>query len=137
MVDNLSNSDRKKAMQAVKNKGTSLERRLWAMLAGLNMKGWVKNPRLILGNPDVIFEKKHIAIFIDGCFWHGCPICNKPMPINNSIYWERKIRKNIDRANYVNETLSAQGWMIIRIWEHELNNNQFKIEVRNRLKIAY
>jgi DNA mismatch endonuclease (patch repair protein) len=123
--DNLSPEDRLKTMRAVKGKGTSLERRLWAMLAGLGIKGWKKNVKNIIGKPDVVFIDKHVAIFIDGCFWHGCPYCQRKLPKKNHEYWERKIQRNVELAQMHDEQLKQNGWTIIRVWEHELADLRF------------
>jgi DNA mismatch endonuclease (patch repair protein) len=113
MSDNLKPYDRKRAMQAVKSKGTSLERRFFAMLAGMGISGWKKNVRTIIGKPDVVFLRKKIAVFVDGCFWHGCPHCRRKLPQTNTEYWKRKIKHNV-------EQLRREGWTVIRIWEHEI-----------------
>lgn len=107
-------------MQAVKGKGTKLEKRLWAMLAGLRLKGWKKNADNVVGKPDVVFLNQRIAIFVDGCFWHGCPYCNKKLPKTNREYWEKKIKRNIELARSHDERLQQEGWIVIRIWEHEM-----------------
>lgn len=120
MADNLKPDDRRKTMQAVKGKGTSLERRLFSMLAGMHLKGWRKNVGAVTGKPDVVFGKKRLAIFIDGCFWHGCPHCHRKLPQTNREYWTRKINRNIALAKSVNRQLRKEGWLVIRIWEHEI-----------------
>ena len=120
MTDNLSLEDRRKTMRAVKGKGTKLEKRLWAMLAGLGFKGWQKNADDIVGKPDVVFLTQRIAIFVDGCFWHGCPYCNRKLPEANKEYWEKKIKRNIELARSYDEQLRRKGWTILRIWEHEM-----------------
>jgi DNA mismatch endonuclease (patch repair protein) len=120
MSDNLKPDDRKRTMQAVKSKGTRLEKRLFAMLTGLGISGWKKNVQNITGKPDVAFLNQKIAIFVDGCFWHGCPHCQRKLPQTNRAYWERKINRNIELAKFYNEQLNLEGWTVIRIWEHEL-----------------
>ena len=124
-------------MRAVKGQGTSLERKLWAMLAGLKIKGWQKNPKEIYGAPDVAFTKEKIAIFLDGCFWHGCPVCNRPLPINNSEYWKQKIEKNIRRASFVNNELAQNGWIVIKIWEHELKKKKNVPDIHKKILNIY
>lgn len=109
-------------MQAVKGKGTRLEKRLWAMLAGLGIKGWKKNANYVVGKPDVAFLNQRVAIFIDGCFWHGCPHCKRKLPATNREYWERKIKRNIELATAHEEQLQREGWVVLRIWEHEMAN---------------
>ena len=107
-------------MQAVKGKGTKLERRLWAMLAGMGLTGWKKNARSITGKPDVVFASHRVAVFIDGCFWHGCPHCRRKLPKTNREYWEGKISRNLELAQLHNEELRRDGWTVVRIWEHEM-----------------
>lgn len=120
MTDNLSPTDRVKTMRAVKSQGTGPERRLRAMLAGMGVSGWRLNYEKAPGNPDIAFPEEKIAIFVDGCFWHGCPECNRPLPQKNRDYWKRKIERNIARDQRYNEELSEEGWTILRIWGHEL-----------------
>ncbi len=122
MTDNLSPEDRRKTMRAVKGKGTKLERRLWAMLAGMGLRGWKKNVEFVAGRPDVVFAGQRVAVFIDGCFWHGCPHCNRKLPDTNRAYWERKIRRNVELAGLHNEQLQQDGWIVVRIWEHEMTD---------------
>ncbi|RMG39716.1 MAG: very short patch repair endonuclease [Methanobacteriota archaeon] len=129
MSDNLTTEDRRKAMKAVKGKGTSPERRLWAMLARMQINGWHKNVESVIGKPDVVFPQKKIAIFVDGCFWHGCPLCNRKLPQTNRDYWERKISRNIELSRIYNESLRNDGWMVIRIWEHQLRDRNHRKQV--------
>ena len=121
MGDNLTPEDRRKTMQAVKGKGTRLEKRLFSMLAGMGLRGWKKNVDAIMGKPDVAFISQRVAVFIDGCFWHGCPHCQRKLPKTNRKYWERKITRNIALAKSNNRRLRADGWTVIRIWEHEIS----------------
>ena len=131
MSYNLKPDDRKRTMQAVKSKGTRLEKRLFAMLAGMGISGWKKNVKNITGKPDVAFLNQKIAIFVDGCFWHGCPHCQRKLPQTNRAYWERKIKRNTELAKFYNEQLSLDGWTFIRIWEHELIDIT---QLRSRIK---
>jgi len=137
MVDNLKPEDRRKTMRAVKGKGTTPERRLFAMLAGMGLKGWRKNAGDIIGKPDVVFNNEQVAIFVDGCFWHGCPHCQrKLMPETNREYWERKINRNIERAKSNNQKLLENRWIVIRIWEHELKTQTDRERIRNEIRQA-
>lgn len=139
MTDNLSPENRRKTMSAVKSKGTKPERQLFSMLAGMGLKGWRKNVTDITGKPDVVFDREKIAIFIDGCFWHGCPVCKRPLkPQSNHEYWGRKIARNVRRAQETNQLLAEQGWRVIRIWEHEIQDltcrQQININLRQKLE---
>ncbi|MBM4423876.1 MAG: very short patch repair endonuclease [Chloroflexi bacterium] len=133
MGDNLKPADRRKTMQAVKGKGTRLEKRLFAMLAGMGVRGWRKNVDSIIGKPDVAFIEQHLAVFIDGCFWHGCPYCRRKLPQTNRKYWKRKIERNIALAISHNRRLRASGWAVIRIWGHELEGVTGKQAIKAKI----
>jgi DNA mismatch endonuclease, patch repair protein len=79
---------------------------------------------------DIAFPAKKLAIFIDGCFWHGCPI-HSHQPKSNQAYWLPKLKKNIQRDNDVTQRLKAEGWKVMRFWEHETENTYILI---NRIK---
>jgi DNA mismatch endonuclease (patch repair protein) len=68
--------------------------------------------------PDIVFTGARVAVFVDGCFWHGCPE-HQVIPGSNRDYWVPKLRRNIDRDREVDEALTSAGWQVIRIWEHE------------------
>ena len=136
MADNLTPEDRRRTMQAVKGKGTRLERRLFSMLAGMALAGWKKNVSDIVGKPDVVFANKRVAIFVDGCFWHGCPYCRKALPETNREYWERKIARNVALANSHNRRLRRAGWTVIRIWEHELRRSANTEKIKSKIRRA-
>jgi len=78
-----------------------------------------KHPKGITGNPDFGNKAKKIAMFIDGFFWHGCPLHYRP-PKSNKSYWGRKIRGNRKRDKSVDMQLKIAGWMVVRMWEHEM-----------------
>jgi DNA mismatch endonuclease, patch repair protein len=70
--------------------------------------------------PDFIFPELKLAIFVDGCFWHGCPK-HGTKPKGNAVFWRRKFSRNIARDRLVTRTLRKTGWHVLRIWEHELS----------------
>ena len=76
--------------------------------------------------PDFVFRRVRLALFVDGCFWHGCPK-HATKPKNNSAFWQRKLSSNKKRDALVARTLRRAGWRVLRVWEHELQ----KREVRN------
>ena len=80
--------------------------------------GWRRDQR-IFGKPDFVFSKFKLAMFVDGCFWHGCPK-HKTKPKNNRAFWRRKFSRNKERDALVTRTLRREGWRVLRIWEHEL-----------------
>lgn len=123
-------------MQSVKGKGTGLERQLSAMLAGMGLSGWKKNVGDIAGKPDVAFPQERVLIFVDGCFWHGCPHCNRKLPKTNREYWNRKIERNVERDKQNTQVLAADGWHVIRIWEHEMQDAAMRCGVRSKIREA-
>ncbi|MEV8212521.1 very short patch repair endonuclease [Leifsonia sp. NPDC077715] len=74
-----------------------------------------------LGNrrrADIVFTRRRVAIFVDGCFWHGCPQ-HATLPATNASYWVPKLQRNKDRDRETDLELRANGWTVVRIWEHE------------------
>lgn len=121
MVDNVSSTTRSRTMQRVRSKGNaSTELRLLAILKKEGLSGWRRHASAT-GRPDFIFPKQRIALFVDGCFWHGCAKCCR-IPATNRKYWTSKIRGNILRDRKVGSQLRREGWIVLRIWEHELKN---------------
>ena len=90
----------------------------------LHAKGlrYRKNPsvRTSVGvvRPDLAFAGPKVAVFVDGCFWHSCPVHGNT-PGTNRDYWEPKLRRNRERDRQVTEALTADGWVVVRVWEHE------------------
>jgi DNA mismatch endonuclease, patch repair protein len=74
---------------------------------------------LVTVRPDIVFLRRRVAVFIDGCFWHSCPQ-HGTRPKANTSYWEPKLARNRARDVLVNDALAAAGWRVLRIWEHEL-----------------
>ena len=68
--------------------------------------------------PDIVFTRARVAVFVDGCFWHGCPE-HQVIPKSNRDYWVPKLHRNTERDREVDEALTDAGWLVVRIWEHE------------------
>lgn len=83
------------------------------------IKGWRRRQSLF-GKPDFLFRAARLAIFVDGCFWHGC-LKHSKVPRNNRPFWLKKLEGNKKRDRMVNRVLRSQGWRVLRIWEHELS----------------
>ena len=91
--------------------------------------GWRRNQK-IFGKPDFVFPKLKLAVFVDGCFWHGCPK-HATQPKNNRAFWKNKFARNKERDRIVNRTLRQRGWNILRIWQHELTRrNESRLLLR-------
>lgn len=111
-----------KMMSAVKGKSNkSTELKFCSALQRSVIHGWRLHEKLI-GNPDIYFPDYEIAVFLDGCFWHGCPKCGH-IPKTNFSYWEAKILKNKERDNEKTFLLKKEGYQVIRFWEHELKED--------------
>lgn len=72
------------------------------------------------GRPDVAFPALRLAIFVNGCFWHGCPKCKLPMPTANAEFWAGKLHDNRDRDRRARAQLRLLGWTPVTIWEHDI-----------------
>jgi DNA mismatch endonuclease Vsr len=97
----------------------STEWRVRSALMRSGTCGWKMNAEDVPGKPDFAFHVDRLAVFVDGCFWHGCPKC-KRTPSSNTEYWEPKIRRNRVRDVRVGAQLRRKGWRVIRFWEHEV-----------------
>jgi DNA mismatch endonuclease (patch repair protein) len=113
-------------MSRIRAKNTQPEIILRKAISKTGIRGYRLNYRL-LGKPDIVFPKRKIAIFIDGCFWHKCPKCFKK-PATNKKFWLEKIEGNKRRDKKVNRHYKKMGWKIIRIWEHDLEKKDFKFD---------
>jgi DNA mismatch endonuclease, patch repair protein len=135
MVDVLTKRQRSYNMSMIKAGNTGPEIALRRLLSASGLKEYRLHYRLT-GKPDIVFPKRKIAIFIDGCFWHKCPRCFT-VPETNKQFWEGKINSNIKRDKIVNNELRKNGWVIIRIWEHEVNNKKLiKRKIIDKIKNA-
>ena len=121
------NSSRSANMQAIRSKGNrSTEWRLRSLLIRNRCRGWTIQSKDILGVPDFTFPDSRVAVFIDGCFWHGCPKCGH-IPKTNVSYWAAKIARNQNRDKKYSKELRSQGFTVIRIWECALKTDSRKI----------
>jgi DNA mismatch endonuclease (patch repair protein) len=125
MADILTQEQRKFNMSRIKGKNTGPEIKLRKLLYACGIRGYRIHYNL-LGKPDIVFTKKKIAIFIDGCFWHKCSVCFQK-PETRREFWLKKINSNVKRDKIVNEQLLADGWNVIRFWEHEVRKEPEKV----------
>jgi DNA mismatch endonuclease (patch repair protein) len=109
-------------MAANQRRDTGPELRLRSLLHGLGCRFRVDFPIAVPGRrpvrPDIAFTRFRIGVFVDGCFWHGCPQHWSP-PKSNRGYWTEKIEHNRERDRRADRLLTEAGWLVIRIWEHE------------------
>ena len=130
-------------MGSVRNKGNKgTELRLIQIFRANGITGWRRGCSLSLGvsglrsqlsgfeatrtsgrvKPDFVFSKLRVALFVDGCFWHGCPR-HATWPKTRAAFWRKKIQGNKARDREVNRLLRAKGWTVLRVWEHDLSHN--------------
>lgn len=117
-----SKQKRSEVMSRIRGKGNQeTEVRLATMMRMTGIKGWRRHLP-IPGRPDFSFRKHKVAVFVDGCFWHGCPVCFR-LPKQNRAFWKAKIEGNRKRDRSVNGRLRRLGWKVIRIKECQLKHS--------------
>lgn len=111
----------RRRMQAIRSTDTQPELRLRRSLhaCGLRYRIHVRPLSGLNRKADIVFTRARVAVFCDGCFWHGCPEHGRRRHEVNSWYWPEKIARNIDRDQDTNKKLTEAGWTVIRVWEHE------------------
>ncbi len=82
------------------------------------------------GRPDICYPGRKVAIFVNGCFWHRCPICDLPLPKNNREYWEEKFRRNVEKDARDVRMLESEGWHVVTVWECELKKDPDAVMAR-------
>ena len=119
-MDVLSKSQRSYCMSQIRAKNTTpeilLRHSLW--MQGLRYRLHYNLP----GNPDIVFVRARVVVFIDGCFWHGCPI-HFIRPKTNTSFWRKKLQGNRERDKRNSKDLENKGWVVLRFWEHEVKNH--------------
>ena len=120
MADDLTPEQRRKNMQAIRSKDTSIELRLRKALWERGIR-YRKNYKELIGKPDIAITKYRIAIFCDSDYWHGYDWENRNQRIkSNREYWIPKIERNMARDQEVNEALERDGWTVLRFWEWQI-----------------
>jgi DNA mismatch endonuclease, patch repair protein len=131
-------------MSRIRGRGNrDTEVALARLLRANGIRGWRRH-QPILGRPDFIFPKVRLAVFVDGCFWHGCPIHSNPArwlkkssmgalsrrgaearreKRTGKAFWAGKMASNVARDKFVTSKLRRDGWTVVRLWEHELAKN--------------
>lgn len=133
MSDVFDKAKRSEIMSAVHSKlNKSTELKLIKIFKEYGIKGWRRNYK-VKGHPDFVFLDKKIAIFVDGCFWHGHD-CRNTRPSENFEYWAKKRKRNMDHDREVTVLFEHRGWTVIRIWECELKKKNLPI-LENKLQL--
>lgn len=122
MTDIFSAEKRSEIMSKIRGKDTTIEilvrKKLWKK--GIRFRLHCKN---VPGTPDICSKTKKIAVFIDGCFWHGCPHCTKKLPETNRQFWKNKIKSNNRRRKKVLIELNSLDFKVLQFWECEIKRN--------------
>ena len=129
MSDVFTKSKRSEVMSRIRGRGNKdTELALAKLFRRHKITGWRRHleirkaesgKRKFKVRPDFVFRQARLAIFVDGCFWHGCPK-HETKPKNNRAFWQRKLSANKKRDRLVTLTLRKLGWQVLRIWEHDL-----------------
>lgn len=136
MADTHTPEVRSRNMAAVHSRNTgpevTLRRALWHRgLRFFTSQGYSRLSRnRIPGSPDIIFPSARLAVFVDGCFWHGCPV-HYTAPQTNPEFWQQKLHENLDRDRRVTEELETKGWTVLRVWEHDVKGGRLNVVVES------
>lgn len=131
-MDTVDKTTRSRYMAAVKSRGNqSTERQMVRLLRNSGLRGW-RRQHPISGTPDFCWLKQRVALFVDGCFWHGCPRCYKT-PKSNVRYWKTKVANNRKRDRRIKSLLRRRGWAVVRVWECRLRDKRTVARIRKAL----
>ena len=123
MPDVFTKAKRSEVMSRIRSRGNrATELRLIALIREHGTTGWRRNTP-VFGKPDFVFRAAKLAVFVDGCFWHGCPR-HATMPTGNRAFWKAKLARNAVRDREVTRTLRKAGWRGLRVWECALTRKR-------------
>jgi DNA mismatch endonuclease, patch repair protein len=133
MADWLSREQRSRNMTSIRSKGNATtEGAFLRLLRNAKISGWRRHLNLP-GKPDFVFRSRRLAIFIDGCFWHGCPRCYR-LPEDNRPYWKAKVLSNRLRDRRRTRELRLLDWRVLRVWEHSLKSPVGRERILSKLR---
>ena len=129
-MDTLTKAQRSAVMSRIRSRETSPERALRRELRRVGLRGWRKNVRVLAGasSPDVAFTRWRIAVFVDGCFWHGHPAYFTYG--KSGAYWDAKITRNRERDALTTAALRRAGWRVIRAWDFDVERHAARVALR-------
>jgi DNA mismatch endonuclease (patch repair protein) len=129
MADVFTATERSRVMAAIRCRGNkATELAMIALFRRHGIIGWRRNAR-VFGKPDFVFRRQRVAVFVDGCFWHCCPL-HANLPANNRAFWRGKLAANRRRDRLVTHSLRKAGWRVVRIWEHDLKRGRHAAVLR-------
>jgi DNA mismatch endonuclease, patch repair protein len=118
VTDFLSKETRSRVMSRIRSKDTKPELALRRALWAAGVRGWRVHAKKLPGKPDLAFTRRRVAVFVDGCFWHGHP--DHFTPGKSGAYWDAKIARTQERDRLANAALEADGWAVVRLWDFEV-----------------
>jgi DNA mismatch endonuclease, patch repair protein len=121
MTDFLSKETRSRVMARIRSKNTKPELALRRSLYARGVRGWRCHAKRVPGKPDLAFTRWRVAVFVDGCFWHGHP--DFFTPGKSGAYWDAKIERTRERDRIANEALAEAGWRVLRFWDFEIEDD--------------
>lgn len=124
-ADPFSPNERSEVMSAVGSEDTAVEMRLRRALWHSGLR-YTVHEQVAGTKPDIVFTGAKVAIFVDGCFWHGCPD-HYTAPENNAAYWRKKLERNRERDRRNNCSLREAGWTVLCFWECEVNEELTRV----------
>ncbi len=116
----------KRSMKSNRGKDNRLELEFRRALRAAGLRGYRVNVKTLPGRPDVAWIGKKVAVFLHGCFWHGCSTCSERKnlkPTTRADYWSSKVQANKERDDRNRMSLESQGWTVLVFWEHEVNGD--------------
>ena len=125
MPDVFTKAKRSAVMSLIRSRGNrATELRLIALMREHGITGWRRSAP-VFGKPDFVFRRERVAVFVDGCFWHGCPKPkHAPLPKTRAEWWAAKLDRNKARDRKVTQTLRKAGWKVVRVWECDLSRQR-------------
>ena len=133
MADVFDKQKRSEIMRSVRSKkNKSTELKLIEIFRENGITGWRRNYN-VKGHPDFVFLKQRVAVFVDGCFWHGHD-CRNTRPEDNKEYWDKKRHINMKHDKEITDLFETRGWRVVRLWECELKKKHEE-ELINKLSL--
>ena len=120
-MDKLSPVQRSALMSRVRGRNTLPELKLRSAMWQIGIR-FRLGQRIGRAQPDVVFKGARLAVFVDGCFWHSCPV-HKSRPKSNQRFWDEKLARNVARDRKTTADLESTGWTVMRFWEHEVDGD--------------
>lgn len=122
-----------RTMSAIRAKNTKPELLLREMLLAVGFNNYRLHPKSVPGRPDIVFRKKKGALFVHGCFWHGCPYCKLKLPKTHRAFWRKKIETNKARDARKNRELRQGGWRPFVVWACQLRTERGRGRILQRI----